>query len=239
MLRAPQEDSLSENNGTAPDAVAPKAAAEGKPAEPEIEIETETASERAEGPSADAAAVSREVEKLKAELEESQRRARETQQRLVDEHDRWLRTAADLENYKRRSQKEKEDTRKFGVESALKDFLPVADNLERALDHAESADKNTLLEGVRLVQKLFETTLARHGVTSFSALGKTFDPTHHEALMQAEHDGPPNTVIQEMARGYKLHDRLVRPAAVVVSRAKAPPAEQPTAAPPVTDGEKN
>ena len=181
-----------------------------------------TASERAEG------AVPTSMEKLKAELEESQARARLTQQRLTDEHDRLLRTAAEFENYKKRVQKEKEDARKFGSESLLKDFLPVADNLDRAMEHASTTDPKQILEGVRLVQKLIESTLAKHGVVGFSALGLPFDPALHEALMQLESDKPPGTVVQEMAKGYKLHDRLVRPAAVVVAKAK------PGEAPPVS-----
>ncbi len=72
------------------------------------------------------------------------------------------------------------------------------------------------------MQKLFESTLARHGVTGFSAVGKPFDPSLHEALMQKESDEPPGTVVSEMAKGYKLHDRLVRPAAVVVSKSRTP-----------------
>ena len=169
---------------------------------------------------------------LEAQLEESFKRSRETSERLKETHERFLRTAAEFENYKKRAVKEKEDTQKFGVERLLKDFLPVMDNLERALDHAEQHDLKQVIEGVRLVQKLFETTLARHGVTGFSAVGKPFDPSLHEALMQQDSDEPPGTVVSEMARGYKLHDRLVRPAAVVVAKARTqaaggggPPAE--------------
>lgn len=155
---------------------------------------------------------------LEAQLDESFKRARETGDRLKDTHERLLRTAAEFENFKKRSQKEKEDASKFGTERLLKDFLPVMDNLERALDHAEQHDPGQVIEGVKLVQKLFENTLARHGVTGFSAVGKPFDPALHEALMQQESDEPPGTVVSEMAKGYKLHDRLVRPAAVVVSK---------------------
>lgn len=159
---------------------------------------------------------------LGAQLEESFKRARETAERLKDTHERLLRTAAEFDNFKKRAQKEKEDVQKFGAERLLKDFLPVMDNLERALDHADQHDPKQVIEGVRLVHKLFESTLAKHGVTGFSALGKPFDPGLHEALMQQESDEPAGTVVAEMARGYKLHDRLVRPAAVVVSRARAP-----------------
>ena len=166
----------------------------------------------------DAQALQRKVELLESQLEESFKRARETGDRLKETHDRLLRTAAEFDNFKKRALKEKEDAQKFGNERLLKDFLPVMDNLERALDHAEEKNLAQVVEGVRLVQKLFETTLARHGVVGFSAVGKPFDPTVHEALMQAESDAPAGTVVSEMAKGYKLHERLVRPAAVVVAK---------------------
>ena len=159
---------------------------------------------------------------LEAQLEESFKRGRDTGERLKDTHERLLRSAAEFDNFKKRALKEKEDTQKFGSERLLKDFLPVMDNLERALDHAEQHDLKQVIEGVRLVQKLFESTLSKHGVTGFTAVGKPFDPGLHEALMQQESDAPPNTVVSEMAKGYKLHDRLVRPAAVVVSKPRGP-----------------
>jgi molecular chaperone GrpE len=168
---------------------------------------------------------------LTAQLDDSANRARETAQRLKDEHERLLRTAAEFDNFKKRALKEKDDVRKFGVESLLKDFLPVSDNLDRALDHAEQHDPKQVIEGVRLVQKMLEGALSKHGVIGFSALGQMFDPAQHEALMQAESDQPPGTVIQEMARGYKLAERLVRPAAVVVARAKEGSSVDPDAKP--------
>src|SRR5947209_4089189 len=161
---------------------------------------------------------------LEAQLEESFKRGRDTGERLKDTHERLLRTAAEFDNFKKRSQKEKDDAAKFGTERLLKDFLPVMDNLERALDHAEQHDLKQVIEGVKLVQKLFESTLTKHGVVGFSTVGKPFDPAVAEALMQQESDEPPNTVVSEMARGYKLHERLVRPAAVVVAKARTPAA---------------
>jgi len=178
---------------------------------------------------ADPDALKAKVALLEAQLEESFKRARETGDRLKDTHERLLRTAAEFDNFKKRAQKEKEDVQKFGIERLLKDFLPVMDNLERALDHAEQHEASQVIEGVKLVQKLFETTLARHGVQGFSAVGKPFDPSLHEALMQQESDQPPGTVVSEMARGYKLNDRLVRPAAVVVSKPRADAAQAPPA----------
>ena len=176
------------------------------------------------GASTSAEGLQKKLAVVEAQLEESFKRARETGDRLKETHDRLLRTAAEFDNFKKRAVKEKEDVQRFGIERLLKDFLPVMDNLERALDHAEQHDLAQVIEGVRLVQKLFETTLAKHGVVGFSALGKTFDPGVHEALMQQESDEPAGTVVSEMAKGYKLNDRLVRPAAVVVAKARTPAA---------------
>ena len=189
---------------------------------PEAAVEEERAVDpQTESAPEDPEKLKAKVRLLEAQLEESFKRARETGERLKETHERLLRSAAEFENFKKRALKEKEDTQKFGSERLLKDFLPVMDNLERALDHAEQHDLKQVIEGVRLVQKLFESTLGKHGVTGFSAVGKPFDPSLHEALMQQESDQPPNTVVSEMARGYKLHDRLVRPAAVVVAKARA------------------
>ena len=184
---------------------------------PEAAVEEERAVDAAPE---DPGQMKAKIRLLEVQLDESFRRGRETGERLKDTHERLLRSAAEFDNFKKRALKEKEDTQKFGSERLLKDFLPVMDNLERALEHAEQHDLKQVIEGVRLVQKLFESTLAKHGVIGFSAVGKPFDPGFHEALMQQESDQPPNTVISEMARGYKLHDRLVRPAAVVVAKAK-------------------
>lgn len=162
----------------------------------------------------------RRIEMLTAQLDESARRARETNERLREEHERLLRTAAEFENFKRRAAKEKEDIGKFAIERLLKDFLPVADNLERALDHAEQHDPKVVIDGVRLVQKMLDQAFSKHGLTGFTAVGSLFDPNLHEALMQAESELAPGTVVSEMAKGYRLHERLVRPAAVVVAKAR-------------------
>ena len=196
--------------------VPPDAAADEERAVPEAGNDSAAA--------ADAESLQKKLAMLEAQLEESFKRARETGDRLKDTHDRLLRTAAEFDNFRKRAVKEKEDVQRFGIERLLKDFLPVMDNLERALDHAEQHDPRQVIEGVRLVQKLFENTLAKHGVVGFSALGKPFDPGLHEALMQQESDEPAGTVVSEMAKGYKLNERLVRPAAVVVAKPRTPPA---------------
>jgi molecular chaperone GrpE len=131
-----------------------------------------------------------------------------------------VRAVADLENYRKRSQRERDDVQKFGVERLVKDLLPVLDNLERAL--AAAAADDPLVAGVKLVRSSFEQALSRHGVKGFSAMGQPFDPALHEALMQVPTgEATPGTVMVEHARGFMLHERLIRPAMVGV--AVAPP----------------
>jgi molecular chaperone GrpE len=221
---APAPDEPPSNPASTPDSPAPQPKEPAlDPAHEQGQAQSQARAEPDPGepPARDLAG---EVERLERQLEESFSRGQQTQARLAETHDRLLRSAAELENVKRRGAKEREDLRKFAVEALLKDFLPVGDNLERALDHAEQHDPKVVIEGVRLVQKIFEQALGKHGVVGFSAAGKMFDPAVHEALMQAESDLPPGTVVMEMARGYKLNDRLVRPAAVVVAKPKEPAA---------------
>ena len=192
----------------------PPPAAEGAP---EIAVEPPA------GPDA-ASSAAAEVRKLAAQLELSTTLGRETQEKLKAEHERCLRLAADLENYRKRATREREEVLKFGIEKLLKDLLPVVDGLDRAL--AAAAADDPLREGVKLVRATFEQTLGRHGVTGFSAMGAKFDPAQHEALLQVPtREQPPGTVVLEHARGFKLNDRLVRPAMVGV--AVEPPPDAP------------
>ncbi|MFP2958902.1 nucleotide exchange factor GrpE [Myxococcus sp. 1LA] len=197
-------------------------------------------------PSEDVAALRQEVESLKAQLEFSQAKGRETMERLREAHERakeaqerTVRHAADLENYRKRAQKEKEEVQRFGSEKLLKDLLPVMDNLDRALDAAaRSPDLESFEKGVAMTRKSFEDALARHGVKGFSAKGQAFDPRIHEAIQQVETaDVPAGHVAYEVVRGFYLNDRLARPAMVVVARAPAEPvavAEAPAVVEPAT-----
>jgi molecular chaperone GrpE len=177
-------------------------------------------------------ALAAELESLRAQLELSMEKGRETLEKLKDEHERRLRASADLENYKKRALREREDVQKFGVEKLAKDLLPVVDNLDRALSAAPADD--SLVEGVKLVRTSFEQVLARHGIKGFSALGQLFDPTLHEALLQVPSEEAPGTVVMEHARGFLIHERLLRPAMVGV--AVAPTGAGGRAAPAAGDG---
>jgi len=157
-----------------------------------------------------------ELDQLRAQLELAQAAGQETFAKLKEEHDRRLRAVADLENYKKRVQREKEELERFANERILKDILPVVDNLDRAL--AAASPDDPLADGVKLVLKALEEALGRNGVRSFHAMGQPFDPKVHEAIMAVPAgDQPPGTVVIQHGRGFLLNDRLVRPALVAVA----------------------
>ncbi len=183
-----------------------EAAAEPAPDEiSEMEIETEAsedAAEAVEGEPADPLAAAK--------------------QEAADYYDRLLRLSAEFDNYKKRSNRELAEFRKFSNEQIIKDLLGVIDNLERALSSAVDQEgcSKPIAEGVELTLKEILKILEKYGVTAIAAQGETFDPTYHQAVMQQETaDQPPNTVIQELQKGYLLHNRLLRPSMVTVSKA--------------------
>lgn len=144
-------------------------------------------------------------------------------------HDRLLRTAAEFENFKKRTKKEADEASTRGREQLLKELLPALDNLERALKHAPAGDPLTV--GVQQTEKQLLQALEKFGVVRFTALGKPFDPSLHDAIQQVETaEYPPGSVAQEFASGYLLGQRLLRPAMVAVAKAPAgetaPPSPQ-------------
>ena len=142
---------------------------------------------------------------------------------IVELKDSLLRLRAEFDNFRKRALKERQEAQRYGHQNLAKDLLTAVDNLDRALDHSrasEGGDLKSLLRGVELVQRELVGALGNHGVTRVEALGKTFDPSLHEAMAQAP-DGsvPENTVIEVFEQGYQLRDRLIRPARVVVAKA--------------------
>lgn len=133
--------------------------------------------------------------------------------------DKYLRERADLENYRKRVQKEKEEILKYGNESFIVEILPALDNLERAVSHATEESLSAVIEGVKLTSSMILSALKKFGVTQLEApAGTPFDPAFHQAMGQVESaDQEPNTVVSEYQKGYLLNDRLIRPAMVTVA----------------------
>ena len=133
--------------------------------------------------------------------------------------DKWARALADLDNFRKRVYREMDDERKYQSVPMLKTLLPVFDGLDRAV-FAASQSKNfdDLLNGVQMTIKQLETALTGHGAKPIVAKGQPFDPNLHEAISQAPSaDHPPMTILQDVERGYTLHDRVIRPSKVIVS----------------------
>ncbi len=162
-------------------------------------------------------------------LKEMEAKLASLEQEAKASYDRLLRVSADFENYKKRAVREMDDFRKFANERLVKALLPVIDNLSRAIETSgsETQANSSVVEGVSMTLKELWKVFEQFNVNGFDSLGKTFDPNYHQAVMQEEtEDYPDNTVIRELQKGYMMHDRLLRPAMVVVSKAKAVPENQ-------------
>jgi len=138
------------------------------------------------------------------------------EQDLREFRDRYLRTLADFENFRKRSEREKQDYFKYAMAGVIKDLLPVLDNFDRALEHAEEGDD--FHRGVSLIYKQLFDVLRRHGVRVIDEANVRFDPNIHEGVVTEENaDVPSHTVVAVLQKGYFLHDRLLRPAMVKVA----------------------
>jgi molecular chaperone GrpE len=164
--------------------------------------------------------VTDELAELRAAAEAKAREATEAQ-------DRYLRTLADFDNYRRRTTRERDEWRRQAQEQVVREILPVLDNFDRALAAAGSdpGGPTGFRAGVELIHREFLKALESVGVRPFSAVGETFDPLRHEAVARLERrDVADQTVVQETLRGYLFHDRVLRPAQVVVAVEPGPPA---------------
>ena len=155
--------------------------------------------------SADEAAGSAELEKLQAELQEQQQRT--------------LRVQADFDNFRRRTQKEKEDLGKYASSKLITELLPVIDNFERALQASEeNPEFESFSKGVSMIFRQLESVLATEGLSAMKSVGEPFNPEYHQAIMQVESDEyEEGIVVEEVQKGYMLKDKVLRPAMVKVS----------------------
>jgi molecular chaperone GrpE len=179
------------------------------------EVPGSVETEEREKSDAEQVGLSTELEKLRRELEAKELEAKQ-------HYERFLRQAAELDNFKKRAAKEREESLRYGNESLIRDLLPILDNLERALAYAKGGGNGRpVLEGVEMTLRSFLDVLGKHGVRQITAKGELFDPQKHEAIAQVEtEEVSPNRVVEEHHKGYFLLDRLLRPA--LVSTAKPP-----------------
>jgi molecular chaperone GrpE len=175
-----------------------------------------------ESPEADADSENRGSVNEATELAQVREQLEAKEKEAQANYDRYVRQVAELDNFKKRTVREKEETIRFANEALIRDILPIVDNLERAVAHAQGGGNGKpLVEGVEMVLKGLIDVLGKHGLTAISAVGQQFDPARHEAMAQVETASEaPNTVVEEHHKGYLLFDRLLRPA--LVSVAKAP-----------------
>jgi molecular chaperone GrpE len=169
-----------------------------------------------------------QLEAAAAESESLRARTSQLESELEETNGKYMRLAADFENYKKRARQEQLEAIQFGSRELVLKLLPVVDDFHRVLDHApEGADPNWL-KGLELAIQKLEEVLALQGVTPIEAVGEPFDPAFHEAIgLEESEDHPEDTVITELRRGYRLHDRVLRPALVKVARPPALPRAEP------------
>jgi molecular chaperone GrpE len=155
-----------------------------------------------------------------AELTQAQQELQDKTKEAEENYARLLRLAADMENLKKRQEKERADLVQFANENLIKELLPVVDNLERALEHGRQLEApEALLAGIDMVYQGFLKALGNYGVASLTSVGQPFDPAFHNAVMQEENSAAPDcSVTKELQKGYLMHQRLLRPAMVVVAR---------------------
>ena len=158
-------------------------------------------------------------EPLAAEAPDETAELKEKLAKAEQQRDDMLRTLAEYENSRKRGARDLEIERKFAASKLAGDLLAAMDNLERAVEAAKKAgEQGALIQGVQATQQMFLDVLKRHGVTVISAQGQPFDPNQHQAVTMApSKDQPPNTVLQVLQSGYLIHDRILRPASVVIA----------------------
>lgn len=150
-----------------------------------------------------------------ADLEQ---RLKEAQLNAQEHHDAWLRAKAESDNIRKRSQTEVSNAHKYAVENFVSELVPVKDSLEAALASESAAD--SMRSGVELTLKQLKAAFEKFNVKEVDPTGEKFDPNRHQAISTVDADVEPNTVVQVLQKGYLLHDRVIRPALVIVAKAK-------------------
>ncbi len=162
-----------------------------------------------------------DYEALEAQLLETENQLNDYKSQLAKFEEQKIYQLAEMDNIQRRTKRDIENAYKFSLEKFIKALLPVKDSLETALDHAKAEEQGAALSGVHLTLKQLQSLLEKNGVKSIEPVGKPFDPHFHEAMLTEETDElAPHMIIRVLQKGYLLNERLLRPALVVVAKAK-------------------
>lgn len=159
-------------------------------------------------------------EELEAQLLATEKQLDDSKGQLAKLEEQKIYQLAEMDNIQRRTKRDIENAYKFSLERFIKELLPVKDSLETALAHAKSEEKDVALSGIQLTLKQLQNLLEKNGVKSIEPAGQPFDSHFHEAMLAEESNEAPNTIIRVLQKGYLLHERLMRPALVVVAKAK-------------------
>lgn len=159
-------------------------------------------------------------EELEAQLLATEKQLDDSKGQLAKLEEQKIYQLAEMDNIQRRTKRDIENAYKFSLERFIKELLPVKDSLETALAHAKSEEKDAALSGIQLTLKQLQNLLEKNGVKSIEPAGQPFDSHFHEAMLAEESNEAPNTIIRVLQKGYLLHERLMRPALVVVAKAK-------------------
>jgi molecular chaperone GrpE len=171
-------------------------------------------------PDAEPTAVLPETAKELVELERLQQELAQSEERAKSHWDQYLRAVAELENVRKRAQRDIEAANRYGLEKFVLELLPVKDSLEMAVQNAANADSASLAAGQEATLQLLDKALKSQDVKMLDPLGEPFDPTRHEAMMaQASKSAEPNSILKVIQPGYELNGRLLRPARVIVAKA--------------------
>lgn len=162
----------------------------------------------------------KELPAKQTELESIKEQLAEKDKAIEEQKNRYLRALADFDNYKKRANMEKDELVRYSNSVLASELLPVIDGFSRAMDFAKKTGDDDLIKGIALIKKQVEDVLMKFGVKQIESVGKPYDPNLHEAILMKESDEAPGVVLEEMQKGYTMHERLLRPAMVIVSKAR-------------------
>jgi molecular chaperone GrpE len=162
----------------------------------------------------------KELPREKTEIESLKEQMIEKEKQIEEQKNKYLRALADLDNYKKRVNLERDELIRYSNELLVKELLPAIDGFAKALDFAKKGSSEDLMKGIALIKKQIEDAISKFGVKEIEAAGKPYDPSLHEAILMKGSEKAPGIILEEFQKGYTMHERLIRPSMVIVSKKK-------------------